>query len=152
MIQNEKRDHLFIFKPGIWLGEGLVKLSVSKDNLKFATRWTIDKKKKSQIITTQEIEIYGLSDKIKNQFCFYNIKADSFKIRLENQDLGEVLGQGIIKKDLIAWEFKVPSTGFEGFEVYNLQEDNSYALHAEYTASADFRTCVRGKIWEKVSQ
>lgn len=145
-------SHFFIFKPGIWLGQGVVSLNMVKDQLSFSTRWIVEKEKKSQITTSQEIEIPGLSDIIKNKFYFYNITPNRFKIRLESQNLGEVVGTGILKDNLIAWEFRRPEIGFEGYEVYNLQEDNSYSLVAEYSTSENFRTKVQGKIWKKFSE
>lgn len=147
-----ENNHNFIFTPGIWLGEGTVKLSISEEELKFCTRWDVKKEKKGKMIPgIQEIEIKGLSDRMCNQFSFYNFGDRDFKIKLENQNVGEVIGEGIIRKDAIAWEFRSNESGFEGFEFYKLQEDGSYFMHAEYMTADDFRTIIQGKIWKKTS-
>ncbi len=149
--KNQSMLHHFIFSPGVWLGEGTVLLNLAKEELKYVTKFTVRKEKDSQIEVVQEIQIAGLSDLIKNQFYFYNIKPDRFKIRLESQNLGQLDGEGILKKSLLAWEFRIPEVGFEGFEVYNLSEDDVYLMNAEYTTNQDYRSKVRGKIWKKVS-
>lgn len=152
MTDMDFLSHIFIFDSGIWLGKGVIKLNVAKEDLNFSMRWTIEKEKKSQIIALQEIEISGIADVIKNQFYFYNIKPNRFKIRLESQNLGEVVGDGVMKKNLLAWEFRLPDGEFEGYEVYNLQEDNSFSLMAEYSTSENFRTKIQGQIWKKTSK
>ena len=40
--------------------------------------------------------------------------------------LSEKSGNGIINDKVIAWEFRVEDLGFEGFEFYEKQSDNSY--------------------------
>ncbi len=152
MSDMDSLSHIFIFDSGIWLGKGVIKLNVAKEALNFSMRWTIEKEKKSQIIALQEIEISGIADVIKNQFYFYNIKPNRFKIRLESQNLGEVVGDGVMKKNLLAWEFRRADSEFEGYEVYNLQEDNSFSLMAEYSTSENFRTKIQGQIWKKTSK
>lgn len=148
----DKEKHAFIFEPGVWLGEGKVKLSISDEELKFFTKWEVKKENKtSKIPCAQSIEIVGLAEKMSNQFSFYQLGDKNFKIKLENQNIGEVIGEGIIKKDLIAWEFRVKEVGFEGFEFYKLQEDGSYFMHAEYCTQDDFRSVIQGKIWKKVT-
>lgn len=148
-----EKKHLFIFEPGIWLGEGKVKLSISDEELHFFTRWNVDKGKGSNKIPgTQEIEIKGIPDKMCNHFSFYNFGQKEFKIKLENQTVGEVIGEGIIRPESIAWEFRLNEIGFEGFEFYKLQEDGSYFMHAEYCTQEDLRTLIQGKIWKKTAQ
>ncbi len=147
-----KENHPFIFQPGTWLGEGKVKLSISDEELRFFTRWNVKKEKKaSKIPGLQEIEIKGIPDKMCNHFSFYNFGDQDFKIKLENQNVGEVIGEGIIRKDTIAWEFRLNDIGFEGFEFYKLQDDGRYFMHAEYSTQDDFRTVIQGKIWKKAS-
>ncbi|PCI92921.1 hypothetical protein COB11_06260 [Candidatus Aerophobetes bacterium] len=147
-----KGNHHFIFQPGIWLGEGKVKLSISDEELRFFTRWNVKKEKKAvKIPGFQEIEIKGIPEKMCNYFSFYNFGDHDFKVKLENQNIGEVIGEGIIRKDTIAWEFRLNDIGFEGFEFYKLQEDGSYFMHAEYVTQDEYRTVIQGKIWKKSS-
>jgi hypothetical protein len=144
--------HKFLFEPGIWLGEGKVQLSVSEDDLQFFTRWNIGKQKEKGVIdSSQEIEIKGLQDKSKNLLIFTPLGDDEFKVELENENIGKVQGKGVIRPKLIAWEFRSLDKVFEGFEVYELLEDGSYFMHAEYINKEELRTQIQGKIWKKLT-
>ena len=114
------------------------------------TRWSVDKAKKSGLIgSMQEVQITGIPDVMHNQFSFYDFVEDRFSVTLENATIGKVLGSGICRPKLIAWEFRNNDIGFEGFEMYELLEDGSYFMHAEYVSQEDFRSAIQGKIWKK---
>lgn len=143
----------FIFEPGTWLGEGKVKLLVSDEELKYVTRWSVDKAKKSgRIGSMQEVQITGIPDVMHNQFYFYDFEDEKFAVTLENPTIGKVIGSGVCRPKLVAWEFRLNDIGFEGFEMYELLADGSYFMHAEYVSQEDFRTCIQGKIWKKAVQ
>ncbi|MCB1107602.1 MAG: hypothetical protein KDK76_05870 [Chlamydiia bacterium] len=141
--------HPFIFKPGSWLGEGKISLSMTEEKLPFFTRWKVPKPdEKGRVDSVQEIQISGLSDVMQNQFAFYDITRKGFHIELENQSLGKVVGKGMINDKLIGWEFRLDHLGFEGFEFYEISEiPDTYLMHAEYATNDDFRTVIHGKIW-----
>lgn len=142
--------HDFLFKPGVWLGEGTIHLSVSEELLKFSTRWRIDSFKEGGPITAvQEIQIYGIDEIMKNKFTISLIGEENFKIQLENEAMGQILGEGLYSSKVIAWEFRTDHKEFEGFEVYEVLPDHSYYVHAEYTSAEDLRTQIKGKIWKK---
>lgn len=145
------KQHPFIFKPGAWLGEGKITLSMMEEELPFYTRWSIPPANdKGLIACIQELQIAGLSDMMNNQFSFYDIASKDFVIELENQTIGKVVGKGLIKPNLIGWEFRLGHLGFEGFEFYETcDEPDTYLLHAEYSTSDDFRTVIHGKVWKK---
>lgn len=144
------KPHMFVFEPGTWLGEGKVRLSISEEDLKYFTRWQIEPAKEGKVMNlSQEIEIKGVPDKMVHRFKFHPPKDLEFKVELENEHFGKVSGQGLLLPKKIAWEFRGQEGGVEGFEVYELQEDGSYFVHAEYVTKEDFRTLVQGKIWKK---
>lgn len=146
------KSHEFIFEPGVWLGEGKVRLSISDEELKYFTRWNREKSSADKTMNlSQEIEIKGLPDKMLHRFKFHPPADAEFKVELENEHFGKVLGMGFISPKKIAWEFRGSEGGVEGFEIYELQEDGSYFVHAEYVTKEDFRTLVQGKIWKKSS-
>lgn len=141
--------HNFIFLPGIWIGEGRVTFSESPEHLRFYTKWIIEKSDEENVIHCQhQVEMQGSDENVSNKFSFFNVTPNSFAVKLENNLIGEVSGKGIIDAKTIAWEFK-GSPEFEGFEVYELQEDGDYMLHAEYASSDQYRTIVDGRIWKK---
>ncbi len=91
----------------------------------------------------------GGDDQMKNTLTFTNITDTAFDIQLENELVGIVKGKGIIDPKKVAWEFR-GYPNFEGFEVYELQENGDYLFHAEYVSPDQFRSIIDGRIWEKV--
>jgi hypothetical protein len=90
----------------------------------------------------------GGEDQIKNRFIFSNVHLNSFDVQLENELVGIIHGKGIIDSKKIAWEFRGYPT-FEGFEVYELQDNGDYMFHAEYVSPDQFRSTIDGRIWKK---
>ena len=140
--------HHFIFFPGQWVGEGRITFTASPEHLRFYTKWTIEETKKGIINCQQEVEMEGGDENVHNDFLFSEVMADSFAVELSNDLLGTVRGKGIIDAKTIAWEFR-GHANFEGFEVYELQENGDYMIHAEYASPDLFRTIIDGRIWKK---
>ncbi len=145
--------HHFLFKPGIWLGEGTINLNMVNEELGFVTRWHIGYiDNYGTIEAVQEIEIKGLSETMHNEFLLSNIDGNKFEIELENQSMGKVIGKGLATDKTLAWEFRLNDLGFEGMEFYELQPDGGYKMHAEYSTTDDFRTKIQGRIWQKFEE
>lgn len=143
-------DHLFLFTKKNWLGEGKIQLSMVEEELGFYTRWNVPRgNPQDEINAFQEIEIKGMSDPMHNRFLITEISGTHFRLELENAALGIIEGKGIIKDNLIAWEFRDNELGFEGFEFYELQPDGTYTMRGEYSTPDQYRTVIRGKIWER---
>jgi hypothetical protein len=143
-------QHQFLLTPRTWLGQGKIQLNMVSEELTFFTRWNITNDNGEGVIECfQEIEVKGLSDIMHNEFSIRNISGGEFTIDLENQALGKVSGKGIINDKIIAWEFRVDDIGFEGFELYELQDDNQYLMRAEYATNDQFRTLIQGRLWEQ---
>jgi hypothetical protein len=146
------KHHPFIFSPAMWMGEGKIQLNHVAEELMFYTRWSTSPGDDHGLITcSQEIQVKGLSDVMINQFAFYDLTPAGFMVDLENQALGKVTGKGIISDKLIGWEFRAPEIGFEGFEFYEKQPDDTYAMRAEYASTEEFRTLIHGKVWKKAT-
>lgn len=143
-------SHKFIFAPGQWIGEGRITFSASTEHLRFYTKWVIENEEKGSVRCQQDVEMEGGEDRVFNGFLFSNILPNSFAIELTNELLGSVTGKGVIDSKTIAWEFR-GHPEFEGFEVYELQENGDYMLHAEYATTEQFRTIIDGRIWKKAS-
>jgi hypothetical protein len=138
----------FIFIPGFWLGEGKISFSASPEFIKFYTKWKITEEAPGIMIATQIVEMQGMEEQVINTFTFKDILPTSFTVYLENNLLGSVVGKGIRDEHTIAWEFRNQSI-FEGFEVYEQQENGDYFLHAEYGSPDQFRTVIEGLVWRK---
>ena len=121
-----------------------------EEELDFYTRWDMGSlDREGKIPAFQEVQIKGMNDIMHNQFLITDLTSTQFTIELENAALGTIIGKGIIKEDLVAWEFRENTIGFEGFEFYEKQPDGTYLMRAEYATPDQYRTVIRGKIWEK---
>lgn len=143
--------HHFIFSPGAWIGEGRVTFSMSPDLVRYYTKWVVESGREGVILCEQRVEKEGGGEDIYNTFSFSDIKKDAFTIELTNETLGTIRGKGIIDLKTIAWEFK-NHPEFQGFEVYELQDNGDYLVHAEYSSSEDFRTIIDGRVWKKAAK
>lgn len=145
--------HPFILTPAKWLGEGKIQLNMVDEELSFYTRWNINQKDETgKIECVQEIQVKGLSDIMLNQFSFFDLVPGKFTVELENPALGKITGNGLITDQVIAWEFRANDLGFEGFEFYEKQPDNTYLVRAEYATADQFRTLIKGKVWQQAEQ
>lgn len=141
-------QHLFLFNTTKWIGEGKISFSASPDHIRFYTRWTRSTENAQILQWTQEVEMHGGDDKVSNSFVITPLTETAFSISLENELIGKAVGKGVIDGNKIAWEIKSPDT-FHGFEVYELQENGDYMMHAEYVAQDNFRTIIDARIWMK---
>lgn len=145
--------HPFILTPSAWLGEGKIQLNMVEEELAFFTRWNVGQKDETgKIECIQEIQVKGLSEIMHNQFLFYDLAPGAFTIDLDNPALGKVTGSGLITDKVIAWEFRASDLGFEGFEFYERQSDDTYLMRAEYATSDQFRTIIQGKVWKQAEK
>lgn len=145
--------HKFLFASGSWVGEGKISFTASKDQLKFYTRWMVrcereEKNFPEKVTCTQDVEMQGAEEHIQNRFVFSQFTDSKFVLELENELIGSVQGTGLFEEKKIAWEFR-GHPSFEGFEVYELQENGDYLFHAEYVSPDQFRSIIDGRIWEK---
>lgn len=144
--------HLFIFSPSTWLGEGKIQLNMVEEELPFYTKWNVTQKDlEGKIECLQQIQVKGLSEMMHNQLCFFDMSQGNFLLELDNPSIGKVSGKGLITDQMIAWEFRVPQIGFEGFEAYEKQADDTYSMHAEYATADQLRTVIKGKVWQETS-
>jgi hypothetical protein len=149
----DKLMHQFLFTSSLWLGQGKIQLNMISEELAFFTRWNAQNADGTgRIECLQEIQVKGLSDVMCNEFLIYNLNASGeFSIDLENQALGRVTGTGLINEKVIAWEFRIEEIGFEGFELYEKQDENNYLIRAEYATSDQFRTLIQGRLWKQTT-
>ncbi len=140
--------HDFILKKNSWIGEGNITLNMVEEDLDFYTKWEVsDNDPEKKITAVQEIQIGGISENMRNELTFFEFSPKTFKVEMENLNIGKVVGKGVYDEKLIAWEFRDNELNFEGFESYYLQDDGSYLVHAEYVTSDQFRTQIEGRIW-----
>lgn len=145
-------QHRFLLTPTTWLGQGKIQLNMVSEELTFFTRWNAaNRDTDGKIECFQEIQVKGLSDIMLNEFLIHPVTSGEFTIDLENQALGRVSGKGLVNDKVIAWEFRVEEIGFEGFELYEKQDDQNYIMRAEYATNDQFRTLIQGKLWLQTS-
>lgn len=147
-------QHLFIYHPGDWIGQGRITFSHSSGHIRFYTKWIFKKEQNGIIFAEQQIEQEGEAVLLFNIFQFSKLTPTSFHVSLSNDLTGQVSGKGVVEPKTIAWEFRKPSglegdEQIEGFEVYEIQENGDYLMHAEYFSSGQYRTIIDGRIWQK---
>src|SRR5258708_15270179 len=112
----ERFNHSFIFSPGNWFGEGKITLNMVEEELIFSTNWAVLTKDFSgKVGASQEIQIQGLSDHMRNDLIFYDIQQKTFSLDMENPNIGRITGTGLYDDNTIAWEFRNNDMNFEGF-------------------------------------
>lgn len=144
-------QHTFLFFPERWIGGGNITFSASNAVIRFYTSWMIEKGDEDKLSCIQKVEMQGVDEKVVNQFTIYDISENKFKIDLKSESIGLATGTGSIDKTKIAWEFR-GTKGVEGSEVYELQDNGDYILHAEYSSAELFRTIIDARIWQKNSE
>ncbi len=140
----------FIFVPSIWLGEGKITFTASPEFIRFYTKWEISQEQEGVLKAVQTVEMQGIEEHVINKFTFQDITPTSFAVYMENDLVGKITGKGLRQEQTIAWEFR-GELAFEGFEVYEQQENGDYFLHAEYGSPDQYRTIVEGLVWRKGS-
>lgn len=142
------KEHLFLFKPGLWIGEGKISFASSTEKVHFFTRWQLMDQTPDSILWLQEVELHGLEQTTRNLFTFSEIKGKNFKVELSNDLMRGISGKGIIGEEAIAWELR-DRPNSEGYEIYELQKNGDYNFRAEYMSADPYRTLIEGKIWLK---
>ncbi|MBS0651552.1 MAG: hypothetical protein JSR93_10360 [Verrucomicrobia bacterium] len=146
-------NHPFLLTPSSWLGQGRIQLNMVAEELSFVTKWSVGgPDSDGRIECVQEIQVKGLSDVMHNQFNIFDLNSGEFQIELENDALGRITGKGLINEKIIAWEFRIEEMGFEGFELYEKQDEQNYLMRAEYATADQFRTLIQGKVWKQMEQ
>jgi hypothetical protein len=141
-------NHSFVLQPNVWTGEGIITLNMVEEELNFFTKWTVGEKDfAGKIASSQEIQIAGISENMRNELTFFGFSDGAFSVEMENMNIGRVVGLGVYDEKCLAWEFRDNDLNFEGFETYHIQPDGSYKMHAEYVTSDQFRTQIDGKIF-----
>lgn len=141
--------HSFIFSPGTWVGEGKILLNMVEEELLFQTKWAVQNTDfGGKITSTQDIQVQGLSEHMRNELTFYDFEPKNFLVDMDNQNIGRIVGKGFYDEKMIAWEFR-DNENFEGYETYSLQEDGSYLMKGEYITTDQFRTQIEARIWQQ---
>lgn len=141
--------HRFLFQPGFWVGEGRIILN-SSEVLHFYTRWEITIAAEGYLGCRQRVELRDEQSSVDNPFLVKLEDEKRFTIALQHCERGCLTGKGVIEPKVIAWEFH-HGPDLEGFEVYELQEDGDYMLHAEYVTADMLRSVIDGRIWVKAA-
>ncbi len=141
--------HLFLFTPGIWIGEGTISFATSKDTLHFFTRWSFVDETDSGLVWLQEVELQNPLQTNRNIFTISDLKENHFHLQASSEVMGTVPGKGVLTPTTIAWELHTPDSA-TGLELFELKDSGDYTFRAEY-AAAEHRTLIEGLLWKKSS-
>lgn len=152
-MDKESFNHPFIFSPGSWCGEGKIVLNMVEEELIFNTNWSVQNRDfAGKVSCSQDIQIAGLSENMRNDLTFYDFRPKTFSVDMENPNVGRIVGTGVYDEQMLAWEFLNNDAQFEGYETYTLQPDGSYLMRGEYVTSDQFRTQIEARIWRQQSE
>jgi len=140
--------HLFLFEPGIWLGEGKITFSYSQESFAYFTKWIVEEGNNGVVSCKQFVEISELGHKMENRFNVQLVSDAAFEIALSNEFVSKVPGKGRADQTQIFWEFQQLES-LEGQEEYTRQARDEYTMRGGYCAQNLFRTVIEGKIWLK---
>jgi hypothetical protein len=148
------KEHPFIFCAGHWEGEGKITMNMLMEELPFKTSWSVQGKDFAGKVTcAQDFRFTaqaGVGEGgMRNELCFYDFSHDTFTVRMENENVVQIVGTGVYDEKRIAWEFLNNDMEFQGFEVYTLQSDGTYEMHGEYVTS-DPELAAPGQLRSKI--
>lgn len=138
---------LFIFNPGCWLGKGKIAIQGAAGTLDFYTRWVVSQGKGEAFSAVQTVEMVGVEEHVTTSYVFTDITETTFAVFLDNKSIGQVVGKGVFSASSVAWEFHSPL--LEGYESYDLLNDDTYVMRAEYSSTHQYRTRIEGTLWRK---
>jgi len=138
--------HRLFFSSRVWLGEGTITFSSSPEQVRFSTKWSPLTQEEGIWKCQQLVEMHGHEERQANTYTFTLQPEQKFHVRLENEMMGAIEGQGVLSDQAIGWELK-GMEGFEGLEIYEEQTDGSYHFRAEFSSGDTFRTLIEGQVW-----
>lgn len=151
-------DHSFIFEPGIWLGQGKVRIQQSSDFVNVYMKWDFSPAdEKGGIACKQYVEREGVKDILCNALYFLPMTPVIFSVELTQDGAEKSSGFGFINAERIAWEYlkkaeetKEIETFLEGHESYILQQNGEYLCQAEFSSGKEYTTHLEGVLWKRM--
>lgn len=144
--------HRFIFEKGIWLGEGVISINVTSEQVKYFTRWEFSAEENGVIEVIHQVEMQGVAEPTINRYKIEKEEKGKFLIEGENQNFGVAKGKGVFNEEHIAWEFVGNNLPFEGLEIFFKENEENYKTRAEFFTKDNLRTIIAGRVWRSVSQ
>lgn len=139
---------LFLFTPGIWIGEGTIYIGTASTPIRFFTKWTIQLLGKDRLEAIQRIELQGVAEHITNRYLVSEIHATSFSLTWDTALSPPIHGIGCYSTDSLTWSL-MGEEGFQGEEYYLRQNDGSFVFQATYGTDDAFGTRITGHLWLK---
>ncbi|MCH9612745.1 MAG: hypothetical protein S4CHLAM102_12420 [Chlamydiia bacterium] len=149
-------DQLFIFQPGRWEGEGLLRMPnaclEASLEVPFLVFWEVFEFDSESYLyeATQEIRMDAHSESIINHFVFSEIEEGRFDVEMVSEAWGTIEGTGFVDSQFIGWEFQGTNVGIEGFECYQMKGNAIHSFKGEYGAGTEMRTQIEGTITKRL--
>lgn len=135
--------HPFL-KAGTWQSLGTITFTMAEDQLPFTATWQITPQDNT-IRILQIVTVTSLQEGMRNTLTLSDFTDTTFTISLENELVTKVMGKGVLNDKLLAWEYRAPSAGFEGYEILTLQPNGTYTLRGEFSGG-EYRTQILGTL------
>lgn len=129
------------FKTGVWVGEGVLRLSMFEEVFPMKAVFYIAplSADSQEVSLLAEYRVAGYREQILNYYNFTSFYKNAFAVSFENLEWGKVEGRGFLEKGYVGIEYPLNHAGFEGFESYEFSED-SFRLTQQYTIGDGLRS------------
>lgn len=132
------------FEDSVWLGKGDWQLQ--KTSTPLWIRYIMQFCKEQEAFTcTMEFQMTKNQEHVQNHYTFFPKNESEFAVILKNPEWGESIGKGWIEENSICIEYPKGPHGFQGFESYSLQEDQSFDFHSEFLTEQGLHSILHAK-------
>ncbi|MBS0586128.1 MAG: hypothetical protein JSR76_07520 [Verrucomicrobia bacterium] len=139
-----------LFQKNLWVGKGLLGLSMLEDPLSVWLNLKVSKKDSNEederMQWFAEYQVLGYSQPIINRYTFSTIIKNHFSISLENELWGKAEGLGFIDAKSISMEFPRGPHGFEGFESITFENETTIQWIGEFLTSEGLRSVFNMRV------
>lgn len=102
--KTQSSKNRLLFDCNHWTGEGSIIILQTGATLHFDMNKTLEKRKNDTYLMSQEINIREISETWKTEFEFFEFVDGQFKVKLTNDSVGSLYGDGYFNDTDISWK------------------------------------------------
>ena len=133
-----------LFQKGLWVGKGLLTLSMLEDPLPLWMRLSISSKthdpEDERMQWSADYQVLGYTEPIVNRYTFSTVIKKQFIVLLENELWGKAQGIGMLEDKGVFMEFPRGDHGFEGFESIVFENETTLDWRGEFLTQEGLRS------------
>ncbi len=133
-----------LFQKGLWVGKGLLTLSMLEEPLTLWMRLSVSSKTQDpedeRMQWNADYQVLGYTQPIVNRYTFSTVIKKQFMVTLENELWGKAQGMGMLEDKGVCMEFPRGEHGFEGFESIRFENDTTLLWTGEFLTEEGLRS------------